>query len=149
MSGPSRSDVGRALHALVAGITWDSPARGFAYTSHRLQLWDDVPAQPAMMTQEGDEQWTQTTRGLPIRVWSYRIVVYHRTGADSSVERPADESSLILEALESAIPSLDPDLRQTLGGLVHSVKIVGTVMKDDGAMDGQAMLVVPVEITVP
>lgn len=146
---PDRRTVGQALHALVAGLTWDSPARGFAYTSQRLQLWDDVPAQPALMSQEGDERWTQTTRGLPIRVWEYRLVIYQRTGTDTSLARPADENDLIMGAIEDAIPSTDPDRNQTLGGLVHSVKIVGTVLKDDGSLDGQAMIVVPIEVIVP
>ena len=150
MSQPDRRTVGRALHALLASATWDSPARGFAYTSERLQLWDDVPAQPALMTQEGDERHTQTTRGLPLRIWEYRVVVYQNLGRNSSLDRPADENDLIMGALESLLPDgTQADLNQTLGGLVHSVKIVGTVLKDDGALDGQAMIVVPIEVIVP
>jgi len=145
-----RRAIGRALHALLAGIVWDSPARGFAYTSERLQLWDDVPTQPAMMTQEGDERHTQTTRGMPLRILEYRVIVYQRTGVDTSLPRPADENDLIMGAIEEAIPDgSEPDLNQTLGGLVHSVRISGTVLKDDGAMDGQAMIVVPIDVIVP
>lgn len=143
-----RRTVGRALHALLASAQWDG--RGFAYTSERLQLWDDVPAQPALMTQEGDERFTQTTRGVPLRVWEYRAVIYQRLGVDTSMERPADENDLIMGAIEELIPDgTTPDGNQTLGGLVHSVKIVGTVLKDDGALDGQAMIVVPIEVIVP
>jgi hypothetical protein len=149
VSGPTRTQVGRALHALVAGARWGDPQTGFAYTSQRLHLWDDVPAQPAMMTQEGDERWSQTTRGLPLRIWEYRLIIYHSAGRDTTVERPADESGAILDALEALFLSADPDRLQTLGGLVHSVKITGTILKDDGALDGQAMIVVPIDVTVP
>lgn len=144
-----RSTVGQALHDLLCTAQWDSPARGWAYTSQRLQLWDDVPAQPSMITQEGDERFTQTTRGLPLRVWEYRVVIYQNAARDTSNPRPADENGLIMGALEALMPSDTPDQLQTLGGLVHSVKIVGTVLKDDGALDGQGMLVVPIEVMVP
>lgn len=144
-----RQTVGRALHALVSSVEWGSPAQGFAYTTERMVLWDDVPGQPALITQSGDERWTQTTRGVPLRIWEYRLVIYHQAGRDTTVDRPADLGDLIMDALEAIMPSSDPDQRQTLGGLAHSVKIVGTVMKDDGALDGQAMIVVPVEVTVP
>lgn len=145
----SRAAVGRALHGLVSALTWGAPKMGFAYHSQRLQLWDDVPAQPSLITQEGDERHTQTTRGLPLRVWTYSLVIYHQAGRDDSAERPADMSGEILDALDTLFPSDNPDQLQTLGGMVHSAKIVGTVMKDDGALDGQAMIIVPVEVIVP
>ena len=49
-------------------------------------------------------------------------------------------------------PPSDPgfnDQRLTLGGLVHHCWISGKVFKEQGDLDGQALLVVPIAILVP
>lgn len=147
---PTRVQIGQAITALLGGVTWDSPARGFAYTSERLQIWDDCPSQPALYVVEGDERFAQISGLGPVRDMEYRVVVYQDVGRDPTNPRPATENGLILDALETAIAQSDtPDQRQTLGGLCHHARIDGTIMKDAGDLDGQAMVVFSVWVLVP
>lgn len=143
----TREQVYGALIALSAGLTWDSPARGFAYRSRRLQLWEDVAQKPALMQVEHSEVFTQA-RNLPSRrVFSAEWWVYHEAGASPDAI-PATENNLILDAIEAAFPS-EPDMAQTLNGLVHHCWIDGKIMKVAGDLDGQSMIVVPIAILVP
>lgn len=146
----NRTQVGAAITALLQNVRWGTPERGFAYTSERLQTWDDCPAQPALYVVEGDERRTQVTNMGAVREWEYRVVVYQDTGRDTSLPRPATENDLILDALEARIEDVDtPDDRQTLGGLCHRARIDGPILKDSGDLDGQAMIVFSIWVMVP
>jgi len=144
-----RKTVSTALFELLKGISWGNPASGWAYSSERLQHWEDCPQQPALYVQEGDERWTQVTRFEAIRTWEYKIVVYQDSAKNESNPRPADTNDAIMAAIEAALGMDQAGNHQTLGGLVHSVKIVGTVLKDSGDLDGQGFLGVPIEVIVP
>ena len=100
---------------------------------------------------------TRTLEWVEERNWFFRlskysdflkIVIYHNVGVDPNAI-PATESNLILDAIQAVFPSNDPDLRQTLGGLVHHCFISGKVFKDPGDLDNQALIIVPIKILVP
>ncbi|MGC1557095.1 MAG: hypothetical protein WA745_06095 [Methylovirgula sp.] len=58
----------------------------------------------------------------------------------------------VMDALDSAFALSGPDLafgRNTLSGAAYSCRIDGKVLKDPGDLDGDALLVVPVKITLP
>lgn len=147
-----RTEIGQRLMDMLSKVTWgDGQPRGFVYTSERLQDWDQAPAQPALYVTEGDENYKQPGGVMPpIRDIEFRVVVYHDVGKDTSHPRPATENDMILEAFEKVMLNFDtPDQRQTLGGLVHHARIEGTIMKDSGDLDGQAMLLVPIWVMIP
>lgn len=148
MALANRIDVSVALYELLKLVVWDT-GRGWNYTSRRLQIWTDCPAQPAMYLTQGDEVWVRTTGQPPIRVWKYQIVVYQNVGMDQTVESPGDENDLIMGAIEEALAGPHPGQPETLGGTVHSVKIVGEVLKDAGDLDGQSAIMIPIEVMVP
>lgn len=141
--------VASKLYEMVCAVTWGETNRSWAYTSERLQSWDDCPAQPAMYLMQGDEQVARTRSLESISVLEFSIVVYQDTGKDTTIDRPARENDLIYEAIFDAFRAIGPDGRVTLGGLVHDAWIEGTVMKDGGELDGQGMLFIPVKVMLP
>lgn len=156
---PTREDIFSALFALVstgeglAGtISWGA-GETLAYTSRRVRLWGDLPAQPALCQAEHDETYAQSTR-LPFkRTLSASWLIFHKAGADPTTT-PVQDTNGILDAVEALFsPQPDdpgfPDERLTLGGLVHHCFINGKLFKDPGDLDGQALIIVPITILVP
>lgn len=148
MSTVTREAIMQALFALVSG------AYGFATTSRRLKMWDDVaPADmPALFQYEGAEDDLLYEGDLVLhRTLKARLFIYIDSKDESIVG--ASEVNSILDALEAAFaPSTFTDQisnRQTLGGLVSSARIVGPVLKDPGDLDGIGLLVVPIVIVLP
>lgn len=138
------------LLAIVQSITWGSPSapRSFVTTSRRLRSFADTAEQPAAYLSSGDELFSQRT-GLPYSVTlEAKLVIYHQAGGDEYVT-PDEETSMIMDAVQAALAPPEVDERQTLGGLVHHCWIDGTVMKDSGDLDGQAVIVVPIKMLVP
>jgi len=135
-----------ALESLVAGA--------YAWTTgptRKLKLWTDVPLgeRPAVFLFEGaDEQHTFGNSINPKRVMAVKIFVY-----TNAKEVPgAIEINQIMDALDKAFYPAGADIqagRNTLGGLVNNCRIAGTVFKDPGDLDGDGLLITPVEILLP
>jgi hypothetical protein len=155
----SRETIYAALFALVsqgegmAGtISWGA-RETLAYTSRRVRLWTDIPAQPALCQAEHDETVVQQTR-LPFRrKFGASWLIYHADGADPNAT-PASSNNAILDAIEALFTPQPPDPgwndnRLTLGGLVHHCWIDGRILKDPGDLDSQALIVVPISILAP
>jgi len=145
---PTREQISNAIFALVSGITWDSPARTWAFASQRMHIWTDVPAQPALCMSEHDEHPAQRTRLLTRNEREFQIVVYQCTAADG-VTPGKIENNLILDAIEDALRPSPGHEVQTLGGLVHHCWIEGDIFRDSGDLDGQGVITVPVRVLVP
>jgi hypothetical protein len=144
----AREDIFQALFALTQTLEWGSPAQSLAYRSRRVALWSDLPAQPALCQAEHDEDITEVT-GMPsATTYSASWLIYHDAGKDPSAI-PAQQSNLILDAVQALFPAGDPDNVQTLGGRVHHCFISGRLFKDPGDLDGQALLIVPIKILAP
>jgi hypothetical protein len=160
---PTREDIYGALFALIstgeglAGtISWGDPSapQGLLYTSRRVKLWDDLPAQPAVCQAEHDETYQQATRMPFKRKFTASWILYHKAGAVSPGSVPTITSNQMLDAVEALFsPTPDdpgfPDERLTLGGLVHHCWIDGKVFKDPGDIDGQGLVIVPITMLVP
>ena len=144
----TREDVFQALFALSEALSWDSPARGFVYSARRVKLWDDLPGQPALCQAEHDELVEQITGLPPKRTLNASWLIYQNTGADPNAT-PASENNLILDAVQAAFPNPDGDQVQTLGGLVAKCWINGRIFKDPGDLDGQGLMIVPIQILIP
>lgn len=148
----TREQIFQALFALASTVTWGS-AQSFAYTSRRVKLWDDLPAQPALCQAEHEESSTQATRLPYLRTFKAAWLIYHTTGKDKG-SAPTIVNNQILDGIQAVLaPSPSdpgwPDERLTLGGLVHHCFIDGTIFKDPGDLDDQALMVVPITLLVP
>jgi hypothetical protein len=148
MSALSRENAIVALVALVAeSYTWKSgPAR-------RLKLWSDVPlsARPACYLFEGGEDaysWSERARAK--RIIEVRLFVY--LNAKESKTVGGSLLNDVMDRLDAGFtPSGTDGLvgRNTLGGAAYHCRIEGTVLKDPGDLDGDALLVVPIKIVLP
>ena len=145
----AREDVFQALFALAGSLSWGAPPSGFAFTSRRVALWDDLGGeQPALCQAEHDEQIEQTT-GLPPKLTlNASWLIYQNAGADPTAV-PATINNQILDAVQAAFPDPAGDQVQTLGGLVSKCWINGRIFKDPGDLDGQGLIIVPIQILVP
>jgi hypothetical protein len=159
--GVQREQVWTALEALAQAVTFTLPgaaaSQGFVTVSRRLRSIDQVPVEqrPALFQVEKTEKVTQVTRMPTKRRWAAWWIIYHAGGANQDPSQPigAQTNSAILDALESVIPVGDPEhgpeIVQTLGGLVHSCFIDGTIQKESGDLDSWGLIVVPLTLIVP
>lgn len=81
-------------------------------------------------------------------VMHVKLVIYQNTAQDPGVAG-SDENMLIMDALMDALEPSDVEEFNTLGGLVYNVQIEGSVFQDGGDLDGQGVLVVPIDIRLP
>lgn len=144
----SRSDAYAALFALASNVVWGSPPKGFVGTSRRVRDWSALPEQPYLCQAEHAETVAQVTRMPAKLTLEASWIIYHTHGKGSDTV-PADETNAILDAVFALFPSDDPDNLQTLGGRVHKAWIEGRVLKAQGDLDGQTMLVVPIRMLMP
>lgn len=143
---PDREAIYAALFALLTpAYAWkNTPAR-------RVKLWNDVATEqrPAMFQFEGhDEIWDWPTSANPRVIFEASIFVY------TSAPDPVVGSTILNQTLNALTLALLPtgrDLstgRQTLGGLVHSARIQGSVTRVPGDIDGDGMAILPVRMIV-
>lgn len=144
----SREAIYSALFTLAQTITWGD-GKTFINPSRRVRTFSEIKEWPTMAQAEHTENVVPVTN-MPSRttlgaVW----LLYHNAGKDKSAT-PATESNAILDAVEAMFPTDDSmGALQTLGGLVHRVAITGRILKEHGDLDGQALLIVPLQIFVP
>jgi hypothetical protein len=122
---------------------------GFLTTGRRLKFAKDVTAQPALFLRGADEEIEYPSSVLQVQTIKAEVWIYSKAGEDPDV---APETGLnnLLDAVQAAFAPDDPmQQRFTLGGLVHWVRIVGRIEKSNGDLDGQAVAIADVEITVP
>lgn len=122
---------------------------GFLTFGRRLIHWSSVAAQPALFLRDGDEEIEYTNTVYSRQTLKCEIWIYSNAGQDQNIA-PGTALNNLLDAVQSAFSSDSPlEARFTLGGLVEWCRIVGKIMKEPGDMDGQAIAVADVEITVP
>ncbi len=141
----NREPVYAALFALIAN------AANFATASRRLRHWNAVSAaeQPALFMVQKKET-AKAAEGAPT-VWRAELDLYVYCQASDDVSAPALSLNPLLDALEAALAPRGADGIagvQTLGGLAKHCWISGTIETDEGALGGQAVAIVPVEILV-
>lgn len=147
----TREQIMTALFAVVSGAyQWKNDLT----VARRLVLWSSVPPEqrPALYQFEGgnDEEWKWTNKAIPIVTISVRLFVYIDAKDETVVG--SIEINNILDALRAAFTPTGADMakgRFTLGGLVEACRIKGRVFKDPGDLDGDGLLIVPIEIELP
>lgn len=141
----NRNAIFDALLAL-SDVTWGADER-FVERSRRLKMWDKAPA-PSLYQIDGSETITSNDDQLDMLTLRANWVIIHRGGKDQATT-PSEVSNDILDAVENAFRPDFPGLKETLGGLVYRAFIDGSIHKDNGDLDGVAMLIVPITILVP
>jgi hypothetical protein len=137
----------QALFELGAGVAWTGGS--LAFSSRRVKAFEDLPAQPALCQAEHEETVAQRTGMEPITTLGASWLISHQAGKDAAAI-PAQTTNAILAAVRALfVDTTEPDLAQTLGGLVHKCWIEGRIMKFQGDLDGQSLIVVPIKILVP
>ncbi len=140
-----------AITALIAVLNpaypWVSPV------SNRLQLIYNVQKTDrpvCFVFQGGIEKYEWTNNTLPRRIMPVRLYIY--TAAQDQINSDADVQDAILDAIDSALAPKGADMvlgRNTLGGAVYNCRIKGGVLRVPGDLDGDGMLVLPIDLTLP
>ena len=138
-----REPIYAALFALI------SAASGIVTASRRLRHWTSVEAaeQPALFLVQKKEAAHQA-EGAPT-TWRAELDVYVYCQAPDDTTSPAIVLNPLLDAIEAALTPQGADSLigvQTLGGLVKHCWISGAIETDEGALGGQAVAIVPIEI---
>lgn len=144
----SRNAAVEALRAVVAtAYPWKAPP------SRRLKLFSDVPPvqRPAVFLHEGgDEAYAWQSGAVPRRKIEVKIFVYIDAKARDTVG--AIQLNDIMDALDAALAPKGADAlrgRNTLAGTQYMARITGRPVKVPGDLDGDGLLIVPVEIELP
>lgn len=122
---------------------------GVMTTSRRLQHWGQVAEQPALFLRDTDEELEYQNIILQAQTIKAEVWIYAKAGEDLNVTAGTVLNNL-LDSIQAALAPDDPiNGRFTLGGLVYWCRLQGKVEKEPGDLDGQAMAVAEVVITVP
>lgn len=148
-----RNAIYDALFATGSGTTWGEMGETWQYTSQRLDLWTDCPAQPAFYQVAHDNDFQQVSN-MPYRVELMATWVIYQNGAQDRTVQGSRLNNTILDALQAAmVPRPEVGLpyneRNTLGGLVWHAFIGGQSFQDGGDLDGQGVMTIPIRILVP
>lgn len=139
----NREAIYSALFAKV------SASSAFVTASRRLRHWSDVgPAeQPALFMVQKSET-AQRTKGLPPK-WTFSVELFVYVHAPDDLSPPASSLNPLIDAIEAVLaPTVTAD-NQTLGGLVDHAWIAGRIETDEGALGGQGVAIIPLNIIVP
>ncbi|WOJ88053.1 hypothetical protein RZS28_09300 [Methylocapsa polymorpha] len=148
MAASTRETAIDALIGVIGGAyAWKlGPTR-------RLKLWSDVPAasRPACFLFEGgQEAYSWTERAVPKRIIEVKLFIY-LNAKDTAIVGAALLND-VMDALDSAFALSGADTvtgRNTLGGAAYHCRVDGKILKDPGDLDGDAVLIAPVKITLP
>jgi len=121
--------------------------------SRRLKLWSDVPmaSRPACFLYEGGAE-TYSWEVSPARKCVLDIKAFIYLNAKDPNIVGASLINDVLDALDEAFVPIGSDVsleRKTLDGLAYNCRIDGKVVKDPGDLDGDALLILPIKITLP
>jgi hypothetical protein len=143
---PTREQVMQALFLHLQAIA------DFKTAGRRLKLWADVPPgdQPAMFLVDHHEKSTPQPRGLPNKLLlRANVFIYFQSGTDQTVT-PDTLLNGYLDALDVALaPDNVMDGVFSLGGMVDHCWVEGETLKDPGDLDGQGLIIVPLNILLP
>lgn len=150
----NREPIGDALFALLktaqpSSSTWQN------VSSQHFQLWSSSPGgpanQPVFYLTQTAETVTQSQRayGQNKYVLHYEMWVYLQIpGINDPLFNPYTVIRPVLDSIDNVIAPTLPFDRQTLGGLVNMAEISGQIQIADGSDNGQAVIRIPILVTV-
>lgn len=136
-----------AIYQALFNLVKDLP--GFVTVSRRARLVKDVAAeeQPALFLEEGPGETVQNQgQGLPLKHFLHVDLGFYARLPDDRDLAPGSILNPLIDAIEAALEPAACDENQTLGGLVAYCRVNGKILKNEGLLDGQASVVIPVEI---
>lgn len=135
----SREAIYQALFARVSG------AAPFATATRRIKDYADVDqaTQPAILQMELGEKWAEP--GVPPQAVILRAKLFLYCELNDPTELVSTTINNLMDAVAAALAPLDIEERQTLGGLVYNLAIVGDVTIAEG-LSGQSEVSIPIEI---
>ena len=147
----------QALFDMSANLAW-ADGGALAYSSRRVKVFDDLPAQPALCQAEHDETVTWKTNQEAITTLGASWLLYHQAGKGDDTIVPATTTNRMIAAVRRLFTQdTDPDGNQHLAlnvgvdqaQYVYRAWIEGRIQKFQGDLDGQTLIVVPIKILVP
>lgn len=148
---PTREEQFTALFNLLVSAKPPAALGGeWVETDRVLKMWDDCPAanQPALYLHQGPQHATQPTLALNKWELTATVWIYWRLDKAADGVKPATIVNGLIDAIDSAISGPRPGDLQTLGGLVYHASINGTVVFDDGLIDNQGVMLIPISLMV-
>lgn len=122
-------------------------ADGFVTAERGLVHWNDCPAemQPALYMVQKSE--TALPRSDAPTEWKLNVqaFIYARSDGDTSA---SVKMNSLLDAICARLATGPITSRLTLGELVHYARISGQIETDEGALGGQSVAIIPIEILV-
>jgi hypothetical protein len=147
MAKPTREQAYEALWTLVQTVHPPGGYNQWRTKSRRLALWDNVPpaSQPALFLHKGIETVNQPQAYGAIQYsWQSQIWIYFRSDTLPQGILPDSEINNFLDAFDLVLQGLPPGERQTLGGVIYQCFIDGVIAFDDGLVDNQAVIIIPI-----
>lgn len=121
----------------------------------RYRSWDEVdPRSQPWLGLVHSSQTPEQQRGLPPK-WRLEYTVYIYCRTEERASTPSTLLNQLIQAVEQALelqPGEDAGLdpmnvyATTLGGLCSHAWIGGTIETDEGALDNQAVAIIPIEV---
>lgn len=139
----NREQIYQALFDKVSALS------NFQTKSRTFRHFSDVDSgeQPALFqVQVREEPSTQT--GQPTK-WLLHVELYLYVHAgESSDNPPSSQLNPILDGITNLFSPDPVSAKQTLGGLVHYVRVSGAIETDEGLLGPQGIAIIPIEISV-
>ncbi len=125
----------------------------FRRASRRIELIDQVQREhrPALFLAKHAETYEKPSPNVPRKLTLHCFGYVYIDAKDET----AVGDSLINEIMDAIDAAMTPDFaagsegRQTLGGLVHSVRIAGTAQEVPGDIDGEGLYAFPIDVLMP
>jgi len=150
---PTRNQIMEALLKLAASIAWTGVS-GPGQFRETTRKWRDFSQfsqaeTPALIQMEPSEA-VVSKLGLPNRrTFEVRWLVFFQTDPADPSDVGAVLMSDIIDAVERALYSNEPDMRQTLGGLVAGVHLGPEILKAAGDDTGEGIIAMSLSVVVP
>jgi hypothetical protein len=122
---------------------------GVLTVGRRLRPWGEVAAQPALFVRDTEEELEYLNIILQRQTIKAEVFLYAQSGNDPNVTGGTALNNLIDSIQAALAPDDQGSGRFTLGGLVEWCRLEGRVDKEPGDLDGQAMAMAEILITVP
>ena|ERR1700731_284928 len=147
MSAPSTEAVMQALFALAQTV--NTPQTPFQVMSRRMRHFKDVAAEeiPALFQyQSPGGRTAEGVRGLPVRRIKVSWIVY-LPGSSGPDDPVSPTMNLYQDALSNVLlANLNPQNRNTLGGLVTNCYEDGQGVFGEGLLTTPSLIVIPITI---
>ncbi|SRR6266481_3173320 len=135
------------LTAQPNSATWQN------MSSQHFQLWSSNPGgaanQPLFYLTRIRETVTQKAYGQNKYQFHYEVWVYLQIpGMNDPTQNPYATINPVIDSIDNIISPPPPLSSQTLGGLINMVEISGEIDIADGSEDGQAVIRIPILVTL-